>query len=1111
MQWLAELCVKRPVFATVLSLVILVVGSVFYRQLGVDQFPKIDFPVVVVTTVQPGTSPADMERDVSDKLEGAVNTISGIDELRSTTAEGVSQVIIQFVLEKDVNVAQQEVQQKVNTVLAELPKGIDPPIVQKIEPDAVPVLFIALRAPGKAVREVTDIADRIVRRRLESVNGVGKAVLIGGRKRQIDVLVDPVKLKALGVSPLEVAGAIGAQNITLPGGRVDTSRDYYSVRVNGRVESVDELKAIIVRDTAGRSIRLDEISTVVDGVQDADTGALWNGERTVLLALSKQSGTNTVAVVDAIKERMLDVQKELPAGYTLEVQRDGSAVVRTGTEAVTEHLILGAIFAAIIVLLFLGNLRSTVIAALAIPTSIIGTFALMKLQGYTLNSITLLALALAVGIVIDDAIVVLENIFRFVEEKGMDPHQAAIEGTREIGTAVMATTLSLIAVFLPIAFVAGIPGRFLGSFGITMSFAIAVSLFVSFTLTPSLASRWLKAKKPGEHHEKPLLERVTDVFYGPIERTYTSVLAFVMQHRWVIVLASVASMAACFPLTAKARKGFLPIDDRAQFEVVVRLPEGRSVPATELVGERVARIIRDMPEVTATLVTIGDDAAKTPNLARIFVKLVPPDQRAISQNDLKNVVREKIIPTLPPELKVNIADVNEFGGGQATQRVQYILAGPELDQLSAVTPRILERIKKEVPGAVDLDSTLVLGKPELGVFIDRARAADLGVQVLDVAQALQYLVAGQKVSNYSERGEQYEVRLRATPEYRSSEDALRLITVPSRKLGLVSLADVVSLKTGSSPSSILRYQRERQVTFMANAGPGASEGGVADAIKVVLDDEVLKLGKGYTVKAQGQTKLMKETGLSFIFGLLASFVFMYLILAAQFESWLHPVTILISLPLTLPYAVASIILFDQALDMYSFLGIFVLFGVVKKNAILQFDHTNGLREKDQDAVEKALDSAWHHKTETSRRNALHEQLDKVIGRERLEKALSKPNFQDFAAVEKAVRKAARLSAVLRANKDRLRPILMTTAAFVAGMIPLVTARGIGAGFNRATAGVVVGGQTLSLVLTLLAVPVAYSFFDDIAMAVRRRKTRPSLTIVEQDNTTQEIAAAEVGK
>lgn len=1108
MQWLAELCVKRPVFATVLSLVILVVGSVFYTQLGVDQFPKIDFPVVVVQTIQAGASPEDMEREVSDKIEGAVNTISGIDELRSTSAEGVSQVIVQFVLEKNVDVASQEVQQKVSTVLAELPKGIDPPVVQKFEPDAIPVIFIALRAPGKNVREVTDIADRIVRRRIESVNGVGKASLIGGRKREISVEVDPVKLKALGLSPLEVAAAINAQNITLPGGRVDTSRDYYTVRVNGRVSSVEELAAIVVKDSAGRSIRLDEISNVIDGVQDVDSSAMWNGERTVLLAISKQSGTNTVAVVDMVKERMVDVQKELPAGYTLEVQRDGSAVIRTGTEAVQEHLLLGALFAAIIVLLFLGNVRSTVIAALAIPTSIIGTFALMKLQGYTLNSITLLALALAVGIVIDDAIVVLENIFRFIEEKGYDPATAAIEGTREIGTAVLATTLSLIAVFLPIAFVAGIPGRFLGSFGVTMSFAIAVSLFVSFTLTPSLAARFLKAKKPGDH-SKTFLERVVDVFYRPIERAYVALLDFCMAHRWVVVLASVVSLVAMVPMAAKAKKGFLPVDDRAQFEVVVRLPEGRSVPSTELIGERVARLIRAKPEVTATLLTIGDDAAKTPNQARIYVKMTPPEEREVTQNDFKNIVRNEIIPTLPPDLKVAIQDVSEFGGGQSTAKIQYLLAGPDLKVLSDATPRILERIKKEVPGAVDIDTTLVLGKPELGVFVDRQRAADLGVQVVDVAQALQYLVAGQKVSTYAEGGEQYEVRLRATPKYRSNEDALRLITVPSRKVGLVTLADVVKVKTGSSPASIMRYQRERQVTFLANAGPGASEGAVGDGIKAIITDEATKMGKGFTARPLGQTKLMRETGLSFIFGLLASFVFMYLILAAQFESWLHPVTILISLPLTLPYAIASILIFDTALDMYSFLGIFVLFGVVKKNAILQIDHSNHLRHEHASVVESALDAASREKTETNIRSVIHERLDSIVGRERLEKRLKKANFGNFKSVETAVLKAARLQAILQANKDRLRPILMTTLAFVAGMIPLLTARGVGSGFNKATAGVVVGGQSLSLLLTLVAVPVAYSMFDDISMALAKRKNRA--VTVDAAPTAQHAAISEAGK
>ncbi|MFO0727786.1 MAG: efflux RND transporter permease subunit [Myxococcota bacterium] len=1075
MQWLAELCVRRPVLASVLSLVILVVGSVFYKQLGVDQFPKIDFPAVIVVTTQPGSSPEDIEREITDKIEGSINTISGIDELRSNSSEGISFVMVQFLLEKNVDVAAQEVQQKVNMVLADLPKGIDPPVVQKFDPDAQPILYIALNAAAKKsgeevdVRDVTDLADRVVRRRLESINGVGQVVIIGGRKRQINVAVDPVKLKSLGLSASEVGAAINAQNITLPGGRVDTSRDYLSVRIAGRVKTIEELKAIIVKQQDGRSIRLDEVAEVEDGVQDVASSAFWNEDRTVLLALRKQSGTNTVAVVDAVRERIEEVKKELPEGFDLVVQRDGSAVIRTGTEAVTEHLILGAILAAIVVLLFLGNLRSTFIAAVAIPTSIIGTFAIMKMVGYTLNSITLLALALAVGIVIDDAIVVLENIFKKIEEDRMTPIQAAVAGTREIGPAVLATTLSLIAVFLPIAFVAGIPGRFLASFGITMSFSIAVSLFVSFSLTPMLASRLLKTKA-ADDHSRSALERVVDFVYRPIERAYGSVLRFSMNHRWVVVVISLAALFSTGPLAGAARKGFLPIDDRAQFEVLVRLPEGRSVAYTELVGQRVARTIRQFPEVVATLVTVGDDANQTPNLARIYVKMLPPDKRKVTQNDFKDVVRQKVLPTLPKEWRVNVADVNEFGGGQPQQRIQILIAGPDLTVLGKSNASVLEKLRA-IPDAVDIDSSLIVGKPELEVSVDREKAADLGVQVADVANALQFLVAGQKVSTYADRGEQYEIRLRATPEYRSQEDKLQLLTVPSRKVGLVSLADVVKIRSGSGPATINRYQRERQVTFMANGRPGANEGAIGDALMAAMKAE--NLPKGFSIKPQGQTKLMKETGLSFIFGLLASFVFMYLILAAQFESWLHPVTILLSLPLTLPFAILSVIIFQQALDLYSFLGIFVLFGVVKKNAILQIDHTNQLRA--HQAVE--LD------------NALAGVTDK--------------------AEQKAIKRKFRLEAILKGNKDRLRPILMTTFAFVAGMVPLVTARGIGSGFNRATAGVVVGGQILSLVLTLLAVPVAYSYFDDlserfwkIANWILRRAPTQQVRAVEASEATK---------
>ncbi len=1105
MQWLAELCVRRPVLATVLSLVILVVGGAFYLQLGVDQFPKIDFPVIAITTVMPGASPEDIERDLTDKIEAAVNVVSGVDELRSISSEGISQVIVQFVLEKNVDVAAQEVQQKINLALADLPRGIDPPVVMKFDPDANAILYVSLNGQGKHQKDLTDLADRVVRRRLESVSGVGQVTVLGGRKRQVNVLVDPVKLRSLGISPAEVGAAIGAQNMTLPGGRVDQSTDVITIKVAGKVHSVDELRGIVVREQQGRAVTLGEIATVEDGLGDLETAALWNGEPTVLLALRKQSGTNSLEVVDAVHERLDRISKELPAGYKLDIQRDGTAVVRTGADAVKEHLVLGALFAAIIVLLFLGNVRSTIIAALAIPTSIVGTFALMKLQGYSLNTITLLALALAVGIVIDDAIVVLENIFKLIEEKGMDPIAAAIQGTREIGPAVLATTLSLIAVFLPIAFIGGIAGRFLGAFGVTMSFAIAVSLFISFSLTPMLASRWLVAphnvvrnrvtenmalatpvalvawfathaavgpdsqvpwlvaisvfglgtvvplafeSKEADPTQKPFLERVVDFFYRPIERVYVRFLAFCMRHRWLVAVASLLALVSIVPMGKAAKKGFLPIDDRAQFEVIVRLPEGRSVSSTALVGERVARLVRELPEVKATLVTVGDDPAKTPNQARVYVKLVDPDQRVLTQDQMKGVVREKVLPTLPKELKVNVADVNEFGGGQATARLQYMLAGPDLQLLTAAVPHVLERMRK-VPGAVDVDSSLILGKPELDVEIDRARAADLGVQVSDVAMALQYQVAGLKVSTFEEGGEQYDVRLRATDDYRTSEDALHLLMVPSRKVGLVPLADVVRFAPATAATTINRYQRERQVTFMANVKPGLSESDVGVAIDAAIRAE--NLPSSFQIKPQGMTKMMVDTAKAFAFGLLMSLVFMYLILAAQFESWLHPVTILISLPLTLPFAIASVLILDQALDLYSFLGIFVLFGVVKKNAILQIDHTNNLREQG----------------------------------------------------------LPRLEAILQANKDRLRPILMTTAAFVAGMVPLVLSKGIGAGYNRATAGVVVGGQLMSLVLTLVAVPVVYSFFDDVSQWFWRLFGKKERTVVHPVHVPS-TTSAEVG-
>ncbi len=533
--------------------------------------------------------------------------------------------------------------------------------------------------------------------------------------------------------------AIASQNLTTPGGRVDTGPGELTVRIHGRVNDPAEIGDLVVRQDGGHSIRVRDVGEVVDGDEDADSAAMLNGTPTVLLALRKQSGTNTVQVANEAKARVEEMKKTLPAGYAIELVRDESGVIKTSVDAVKEHLVVGALLAAVVVFFFLGNLRSTIIAAIAIPTSIIGTFATMWWCGYTLNTITLLALALAVGIVIDDAIVVLENIFRHIDEKREKPMVAAVEATKEIGLAVLATTLSLIAVFLPVAFMGGIPGKFLRSFGVTMAFAIAVSMLVSFTLTPMLASRWLKEHTGGP---KGFGERLVDGFYRPIERAYGSVLRFVMSHRWVVVVACAATLGSCVPLASAANKGFLPVNDEARFQVQVRAPEGTSLDETRITAERIARQIREYPEAKLTVTTVSDDAAKTRNLATIYVLLTDPGERAASQNDMMDRTRREIIAKQSKDLRITVGEVPMFGGGGfSTARTQYTVRGPDLTKLEEIAKVSTDKLR-QVPGAVDVDSSLIVGKPEIGVYIDRARAADLGVLPSDIANALRLLVAG---------------------------------------------------------------------------------------------------------------------------------------------------------------------------------------------------------------------------------------------------------------------------------------------------------------------------------------------------------------------------------
>jgi HAE1 family hydrophobic/amphiphilic exporter-1 len=1046
MQKLAEICVRRPVFATVLILALTVIGGFSFFSLGVDRFPKIDIPTVSVSTTNQGAAPAEIESEITDVLEGAVNTATGIDELRSSSSTGRSSITITFDLSKDPDVATQEVRDKVNTVLNRLPQTADPPIIQKSDPDATPILLYSMTGPY-SVLQLTDIAQNQISKRIQSAYGVGDVFIYGARLRQINIHLDPTRLRAYNLSTVDVANALRSQNLELPGGRVNEGSKTVTLRTMSRVTKVEDFNNLVIAARKGYAVKIGDVGKAEDSGVDPSSISSLNGGPAVTLAIRKQSGSNTVAVIKAVKQRMAEVIPTLPHDLKFSIIRDQSEFIENSLHAIEEHLIIGGLLAALVVFIFLWNFRSTIIAAIAIPTSIIAAFAFLAAVGYSLNQMTMLALTLMVGIVIDDAIVVLENIYRFVEEKGMHPFQAAIEGTREIGLAVLATTLSLLAVFLPVGFMGGIVGRFMSSFGLTSAAAIAVSLIVSFTLTPMLAARWIKTKKeeplpaggvavaasgggtgpddekPEEHQEKAHEQSSKESrFYRPIDRTYKWLLEWSMAHRWIIVLVSLGVIVSIYPMFKLAGINFLPDEDESSFQVSLRAPQGTSLAATQSILDHLARDIREkIPGVEATLGIAGFGGQASPNTGTINVRLKPPEQRSLAQADIIQRTRQ-IARSYPKELVIGasaISSISSAIGGGRSGSLAFYLSGPDLQKLDEYSQKIIDKIKNN-PNVQDADRSLVLGNPETRVIIDRQKAADLGVKAGDIAQALSTMVAGQRVTTYSEGSDQYDVVLMAEEQYRQNTDLLNQLTVPSSNGSPIELSKVVRLEAGTSPTSIDRINRQRQVTISASVSPTGSETEALKAIQTAASE--ISMDAGYTTGVTGQSKQLGQANYYFMLAFILSFIFMYLVLAAQFESFIHPVTILLTLPLSIPFALLSTFIAGQKLNIFSALGILVLFGIVKKNAILQISHTNDLRSHGME----------------------------------------------------------RHSAIIQANRDRLRPILMTTIALVAGMIPLIVGKGAGAATNRSIGVLVVGGQSLCLLLTLLAVPVFYSLFEDLS-------------------------------
>ena len=1027
-----DVCIRRPVFTAMLVIAPIVLGLSAYPRLGVDLFPNVDLPLVTVTTTLRGASVEEMETGVTKPIEEIVNTVSGIEQLRSTTKEGMSQVAIEFVLEKSGAVAAQEIDAKVRTILGQLPEGTDSPIIDKFALDAAPVLTLAISGRRDA-REITEIARKQIKEDLESLSGVGAVILVGGRQRAIQISIDTDRLQKYHNLTIEdVRQAITRENQEQPGGRIDQGPKEVVLRTMGRIRAPADFAQLIVANRHGQPIRIQDIGTVTDSIEEPrGLSRLWTslsadpgpGDQAVSLIIQKQSGTNTVAVVEAVKHRLEEIRAVLPDDVEVQIIRDQSRFIENSIHEVQVHLLLAAVLVSLTILLFMRDWRTTLIATLSIPTSMIATFAFMEFMGFTINNITMLGLILAIGIVVDDAVVVHENIFRHMEEYGLSAREAAASATAEIALAVVATTLSLLVIFIPVIFMGGRVGRFFVSFGYVVAFSILMSMMISFTMTPALCSRFLKAEDGHAATKGGPVWRLVEGFY-------MAALRFSLAHRWLIVLVSVGVFASTPTLMKIVGKDFVPRDDTSEFEVVVTLPEGTSLERADEVLAEVEQRLRSVRGVTKTFTTIGDTSGRTARgqgevtRAGIYCRLIDLRERDYSQFEVMQDARRILVDY--PDLRAAVQDVAAISGSGFRQvMIDLNLRGPDMEKLQLYSQTITDWMRAQGP-YVDVDTSLSFRKPEMRIVPNRERASELGVSIQAISATTNVLVGGFPVSTYKEADQQYDVWLRADQGFRDDPADIARLTVPSSKpgIGVVELGNVADFEDAQGPSTIERFSRQRQVVVSANLEGKALGEGVDDLAAFV---KTLDLPADYRWEFIGQAKNLNDTMANFVIAFALAFLFMYMILAAQFESLVHPITILLALPLTIPFAILSLILLRTNLDIYAMFGLFMLFGIVKKNGILQVDYTNVLRSRG-------------------------------VPRDR---------------------------AILEANAVRLRPILMTTVMLVAAMIPMAMGEGPGAASRAGMAKVILGGQVLSLLLTLLLTPVAYSLWDDLTVVFLR--------------------------
>jgi len=1027
-----------------MSMALVTLGIFSYRTLGVDLMPKTEAPNVNVQIPLPGASVEEVETSLTKPVEEVVNTINGIDELRTNSNQGGMNANITFVLERDMDSAIQDVRDKVSQIQGRFPRDTQPPRVNKQDPDQYPILTLAIFG-DREPKELTEIVDKKLKQPLETISGVGGIQFNGDRRRQIQLLLDADRLTAYGLTAEGVRNSIERQNIEIPGGNFVAGPSEIALRTMGRLTNLGDFKKIILSQQNGSVTTFGDIGRVTDSVQEIRQVARVDGKPSISLEIRKQSGSNTVAVVDAVMARLNAIKPSLPSDIQIATRRDQSTFIRRSIEDIQHHLILGSLLASLVVFLFLRNIRSTVIAATAIPVSLIATFTVMKIFNFTLNNMTLLALSLATGIVIDDAIVVLENIFRYVEEKGVSPREAAAKATGEIGLAVMATTLSLVVIFLPVVFITGTIGQYLFSFGVVSASAILFSMFVSFTLTPALCSMWLRRTDAGHTASKDR------GFYAGLDRVYGHMLQWSLSHRGVMLLTAAGVTLSVALLYPRIGQELVPDDDQSEFQLNVNLPRGTSLDATMEYAKDVEGMVRALPEVQTVFTNFN------PGEARYFVGMTPLESRSISQQDLMRQARAMLLAKFPgagtrgSKVRVSVSGGTDLsgastaGGGGNYQgnyqgggnRVQMLVQGPDIEELQRYVVDLRDKIRT-IPGIVDVESNFEATQQELRVIVDRVRAADLGVQIDTLATNIRTLVGGQVLDTQFKQGdEQYEINLRLDEPFRNDPTRLGNLLVPSLTQRVVRLSDVAQLKLDYGPNNIQRYNRQRQITLQAVLD-GIPLGDAVAAIREKSGE--LNMKAGYGLVFSGGARQLAQASSDFGLAVLLAVAFIYMVLASQFNSFVHPLTIMTSLPLSLPAGLIALMAFGMTLNVYSAIGMLMLFGIVKKNSILQVDYTNTLREQ---------------------------------GLERHE-------------------------ALVSASHVRLRPILMTTISIIAGMLPIAFGRGAGAGSRATMAVTIIGGQLLCLMLTLLVTPVVYSYFDDLRewtptrlfAWVRRRASQP---------------------